>query len=92
MNDTVFSQWESILWGLVGLLGIFHAIRVARHIRAHTTYEALFVYTLFYLLLPLVGYLVIGFAWAGINHARIARFSVGAWDTATSQVFNRSTV
>lgn len=95
----------SILWGLVGVFGIWYAIRVARHMRAQTTYEALFVDTLFYVLLPLVGYLLIGFgAWAGNNHARVALFSVGtatllllfvgirnAWDTATYHVFNRST-
>jgi hypothetical protein len=102
------APWEGIaaaaaLWGMVGVGGVAYSIVVARRLRSQTAYKPVFEDWLFYLLLPLVAYAMLGAAsCAAWSSARPALFVVAAaalllllvgihnaWDMVMYNVFVR---
>ena len=93
----------SILWGLVGVVGLAYAGIVARRMQRQSVYEPVFEDWLFHCLLPVVSYGMLAVtAVVARSHARPALFGVAAtalillfigihnaWDTVTYHVFVR---
>jgi len=93
-----------VLWGLVGLCGVFYVAVVANRMRAQRAYEPEFEDWLFHVLLPWAAYaILIASACLAYTRARQALFLAGAaallllfigihnaWDAVTYHVFARS--
>ena len=91
----------SIVWGVVGLIGMAYSVVVGRRMRAQTVYRPVFEDWLCHVLLPFAAYAVLaGSAFAARSYTRTALFLVGgaallllfvgihnAWDTVTHLVF-----
>jgi hypothetical protein len=91
----------SILWKVLGLVGVVYALIVAKRMREQTAYSPVFEDWLFYVLLPLAAYAtLVAAAFVTRSNVRAALFCVGAtallllfvgiynaWDTVTYQVF-----
>ena len=108
LSAIICAPWHSymivtVLWGLVGLFGIVYSGIVTRRLRGVDAYDPVFEDWLFYVLLPLTGYitLVVSACFAHF-HERPALFGVGAaallmlftgihnaWDLVTHLVFVR---
>jgi len=108
MSALICAPWHSymivtVLWGLVGVFGIFYSGVVARRLHGVEAYDAVFEDWLFYVLLPLTGYitLIVSACFAHF-HERPALFGVGAaallllftgihnaWDAVVFQVLTR---
>jgi len=92
----------TLLWGLVGLLGMAYKIIVARRIRRQKVYLPEFEDWLCHVLLPFAAYATLAIsAFAAHTHLREALFAVGAaallllfvgihnaWDAVTYHVFS----
>jgi hypothetical protein len=92
-----------ILWGVLGLVGVFYVLIVARRLRAQTAYKPQFEDWLFHILLPFAAYATLaGSAYAarknldgalfGIAAAALLLLFIGihnAWDAVTYHVFAR---
>ncbi len=90
----------SILWGLVGLIGVVYAAIVLRRMRLHQ-YRPEFEDWLFHVVLPFIAYAILAASAFGIMlHTQIALFAIGAaamlllfigihnaWDAITYHVF-----
>ena len=93
----------TIIWGVVGIFGLFYLMLVARRMRTQTMYDPVFEDWLFHVLLPLTAYALMAVAACIAHvHERVALFSVGAaslillftgihnaWDLVTHMVFVR---
>ena len=91
----------SILWSVMGLVGVVYALIVARRMQLQTAYSPVFEDWLFHVLLPLAAYAtLLAAACVARSNVRAALFCVGAtvllllflgihnaWDTVTYQVF-----
>lgn len=91
----------SLIWGLLGTVGVVYSIMVAQRMRKQSAYRPVFEDWLFHLVLPILAYAMLAasmfVAW---SHARTALFIVGsatliflfvgihnAWDAVTYQIF-----
>ncbi len=110
LSAIVSAPWNAIVvvaivWGVVGVSGIFYEVVVARRMRVQNTYKPVFEDWLFHVLLPIAAYamLTVSAFWAQ-SHARPALFVVGgatvlllfvgihnAWDAITYHVFTHVT-
>src|SRR2546423_6425140 len=105
----ISAPWHSIgpiaaFWGGVGCAGIFYSLIVARRMKKQTAYRPVLEDWLFYLLLPLMAYVMLTIAAVLTQgYARTALFVVGAatlmllfvgihnaWDAVTYHVFMKS--
>ncbi|HXJ50710.1 MAG TPA: hypothetical protein VNH16_04915 [Burkholderiales bacterium] len=106
LSALVRIPWEGIagvaaLWGFVGLAGVAYGLVVARRMRRQTTYRPDYDDWVFFCLLPLVGYAVLGLsaliatthphdALLGVAGAALLLLFVGihnAWDAIAYHVF-----
>ena len=96
----------AVLWGLMGVIGVIYACRVAHRMGRQTVYKPGSEDWAFYFMLPVSTYAILMLsALAAISYLREALFAVGAsallflfigihnsWDTVTYHVFtNRET-
>ncbi len=91
----------SVLWGLVGLIGVAYVVIVTRRVRRQSAYRPEFEDWLFHVLLPFAAYLVLAASsYATHFYLREALFGVAAsallllfigihnaWDAVTYHVF-----
>ena len=106
LSALVRIPWEGIggvaaLWGFVGLAGLGYSLVVARRMRRQTTYRPDYDDWLFFCLLPLIGYAVLGIsaliatshphdALLGVAGAELLLLFIGihnAWDANAYHVF-----
>ena len=93
----------AVLWGLVGLSSVVYVVLVARRLRSHAAYRAVFEDWLFHVLLPFASYAMLAAsACAAYSYPRPALFVAGAaallllfigihnaWDIVTYHVFGK---
>jgi hypothetical protein len=106
LSGLVRIPWAGIapvaaLWGFVGLSGVVYSIIVARRMRRQTTYRPDLDDWLFYFVVPLMGYALLGMsaliavshtheAFLGVAAAALLLLFVGihnAWDAIAYHVF-----
>lgn len=106
LSAVISAPWHkitgaAILWGVLGVAGVFYVLLVARRMRVQTAYSPEFEDRLFHVLLPFAGYaMLVGSAFATRSNAGAALFGVGvavllllftgihnAWDAVTYHVF-----
>ena len=108
LSAALSAPWHSIrtvglFWGLVGVIGTAYSAIVGRRMTKQKAYQPVFEDWLFYLVLPLVGYVVLIIsAFLSGSHPRRALFLVAAvtmlflfvgihnsWDAVTYFVFTK---
>ena len=108
LSALLCAPWQRIVvigvvWGLIGLHGLIYSIEVGRRMQKQSAYEPVFEDWLFHLILPLVGYGILGLsAFASALQTRRALFGVGiaalvllfigihnTWDTLAYHVFTK---
>ena|SRR5437660_1362296 len=108
LSALVTAPWQgfataTLVWAMVGLVGVTYVVIVARRMRVQTEYKAVFEDWLFHVLLPFAAYAILAVsAFAARSYLRNALFSVGAaalllllvgihnaWDAVTYHVFVR---
>jgi hypothetical protein len=84
LSGLVRIPWEGItavaaLWGLAGLSGVVYSLVVARRMRKQTSYRPDLDDWVYFCLLPLVGYALLGVcAFVAVSHAHEALLGVAA--------------
>ena len=108
LSAVLSAPWHSmrivgLFWGLVGAIGTAYSVIVSRRMSRQTAYRPVFEDWLFYLVLPLVGYVVLVIsAFLSGSYPRRALFLVAAvtllllfvgihnaWDAVTYHVFTK---
>ncbi len=108
LSAVISAPWQSIgipsiLWGLMGLIGIVYATVVAWRMRTQTVYKPVFEDWLCHALLPVAAYATMtASAGVALSHPHGAMFGVGlaallllfvgihnSWDAVTFHVYSR---